>query len=422
MFAQKSETFDIITFQTPNGWQKQVQQSAVQIGAEDANGGVCLITIFKSIPGNNDSKVNFNAAWEAAVKEVVTVKSAPNMNPPGNENGWMVESGSAQYESDGQKGAVILITATGDGKMINFLIMTNTDAFQSDIDQFIGSVQLPKISSRNPASNPPNTTSSPSAFKSRFTYSTTNFDDGWVSREDEYWVETVKGNVKVYLYYFFNLGADMRPPNGNIRDNLWQKMIAKRYKILNENESRRTPYTGELKEGEAIDNATGQKVYLTMVWRGNLILAVTPNQQESNRLFPDENSLARMNDYNKFAVGEKDLTGTWQDGATNTQDWYDSVTGNYAGMTFASKTAVFNFYGNGTYSSVHNGATGRVGNMSSFQQEYKGKYSVSNWSLTATNRWQGKTEVFNASFQAVKGGRLLILNNTDISYTLVKIK
>jgi hypothetical protein len=41
----------------------------------------------------------------------------------------------------------------------------------------------------------------------------------------------------------------------------------------------------------------------------------------------------------------------------------------------------------------------------------------------ATNRYQGKTEKFDAHFQAVRGGRLLFLNdNKGGSYLLVKIK
>ena len=64
---------------------------------------------------------------------------------PGSENGWTVESGSEQYESDGKKGIVMLLTATGNGKMVNVLALTNTDAYQKDITDFLESISLPKI-------------------------------------------------------------------------------------------------------------------------------------------------------------------------------------------------------------------------------------------------------------------------------------
>jgi hypothetical protein len=61
--------------------------------------------------------------------------------------------------------------------------------------------------------------------------------------------------------------------------------------------------------------------------------------------------------------------------------------------------------------------------MNTFQQEYKGALTVSNWNMVLTNRWQGETSNFEAHYQAVRGGRLLYLSdNAGSSYLLVKIK
>ncbi|MCF1751175.1 hypothetical protein [Mariniradius sediminis] len=60
--------------------------------------------------------------------------------------------------------------------------------------------------------------------------------------------------------------------------------------------------------------------------------------------------------------------------------------------------------------------------MNTFQQEYKGNSTISNWNVTLTNRYQGKNQQFDAHFQAVKGGRLLYLNNrAGEEYMLVRI-
>jgi hypothetical protein len=91
-------------------------------------------------------------------------------------------------------------------------------------------------------------------------------------------------------------------------------------------------------------------------------------------------------------------------------------------MTVAATSAVFNFHPGGDYTSIHNGATGSVGNMSTFQQTYKGRYTVSNWQVTATNRWDRKTENFDAWFIAVRGGRILKLKSSGMEYSLVKAK
>jgi hypothetical protein len=142
--AQKLETYDIITFKTPKGWQKEISQSSVQFGVEDSGGGVCLVTMFKSIPGTDDSRANFEAAWNNIVKEMATIRSAPEMQPATNENGWTAESGFARYESNGKNGIVVLVTITGNSRMVNIVILTNTDTYQQQIDAFLNSITFPK--------------------------------------------------------------------------------------------------------------------------------------------------------------------------------------------------------------------------------------------------------------------------------------
>jgi hypothetical protein len=58
--------------------------------------------------------------------------------------------------------------------------------------------------------------------------------------------------------------------------------------------------------------------------------------------------------------------------------------------------------------------------MNTFQQNYKGTYTVTDWTITATNRFEGKTQVFNAWFEVVRGGRVLHLQ--DAKYTGYHIK
>lgn len=149
--AQRPEAFDIVTFTAPTGWQKEVIKSAVQLGVEDkSTGGMCLVTRYKAVPGGQDSAANFGASWETIVKELVNVKGEPQMQPKGNENGWIAESGLAGYESDGIKGVAALINISGGGKMINILVLSNTDAFQADVESLLGSIVLPKIEAQTP--------------------------------------------------------------------------------------------------------------------------------------------------------------------------------------------------------------------------------------------------------------------------------
>ena len=66
-----------------------------------------------------------------------------------------------------------------------------------------------------------------------------------------------------------------------------------------------------------------------------------------------------------------------------------------------------------------------VGNMTVFDNKYEGRCTVSPWEITVTNRFGGKTEVFSAQYQAVRGGRILHLTNkaaTGIQYHLARTR
>ena len=154
--AQK-ETFDLITYTPPKAWKKQPAESAVQFSKEDAaKGTYCIITLYKAVPGTASSKENFDLAWASVVKEMVTVSTAPEMQPAATENGWEVQSGYAPFESDGNKGIVILVTSSGFEKMVNIIILTNTDVYEKNVTDFLESINFKKQSpvANTPVTNP----------------------------------------------------------------------------------------------------------------------------------------------------------------------------------------------------------------------------------------------------------------------------
>jgi hypothetical protein len=89
--------------------------------------------------------------------------------------------------------------------------------------------------------------------------------------------------------------------------------------------------------------------------------------------------------------------------------YYEVYTGNNAGMAYASSTTSFAFRPDGTYTSVYKGAQNlQNGRGTQFHGEtFTGRYSVTNWEMTLTNRFKGATHNFTVQFEAVKGGRIL---------------
>lgn len=437
-FGQKSETFDIITFQTPKGWQKEVNQNTVQLGVEDSNGGICLVTLFKSLPGSDDSKANFSAAWDTIVKETVTVKSAPEMQPSANENGWTAESGFAQYESDGKKGLVLLVTISGNGKMVNILTLTNTDAYQTEVTNFLESIILPKITTQKPQITTQPDAPTQSTKNSNFKFNETNFGDGWASTEQEDWVQVVKGNIKVLIHYpkaGTIFPADPEP----LTTAAWNILVASRYSNLKNYKTSSIntyirPYLGM---GYATDNATGKQVFIVLFRQGSSgwLEFITPDKNsfiQQFRFDPEAirwdsesdlmNPLLEMVNRNKFAVAESDFTGTWTSDFTGVQQLYNVYTGNYAGMNINQSREEFVFGAGNSYSWRLLVVNGMVGNMNYANVKSAGTFSVlSNWQVKFSKIETGAKN-YHAHWSCIKGARLLHLLDANApgsgSYTV----
>lgn len=246
-----------------------------------------------------------------------------------------------------------------------------------------------------------------------------------------------KGSNAVYLLYHVPYNASQFSGTG-LRDAeyYWDNYLTKYFTVKSKqfNDGGSMALKPPYMEGYVVDKRTGKNcfagMYLAIVPNAvSLVIGTAPDESTFRKQFPKANDpfgsdLADIARYNKFAIAASDLTGKWQSGNTETAHWYYSSPSGfegYAGMTLAATSATFNFNSNGTYNSIHNGATGAVGNMNTFQQEYKGKYTVSHWAITATNRYGGKTDKFDAHFVAVRDGRILKLNNgAGQQYSLVR--
>ena len=290
------------------------------------------------------------------------------MQPAVTEDGWQVNSGHAMFEKDGVKGIALLVSSTGYDKLVNVLIMTNTDAFEKDITAFLESIDLKKpTGTTRPNQNtgnvkPPVTTTnnntqtvSTPAVKSKF--NTTNFDDGWTATEQEDWVEVTRGNIKVLLHYPKEgtiFPADPEP----LTNAAWNILVAPHYSNL---KNYRTAYIsdyerGYIATGDLTDTKTGKQVFVTFFRKGSTgwMEIVTPDKNAFINEFKfdpttvrwdTENAtvapLSKLPGYNRFAIAASDLTGTWKDHFASNTYYTNVYTGNSAGMSTYSSSQSF---------------------------------------------------------------------------------
>lgn len=154
--GQTSESFDLATFQTPKGWTKQAGENSLQLATADkADGTYCLISLFKSIPALGTPDENFKASWDTIVREAVTVNATAQMIPAANKEDWKALGGYSPFEKDGEKGVAVLVNISGYGKMVNVLILTNTQKYEPAMTAFLESISLKKPAPEAPVSTAP---------------------------------------------------------------------------------------------------------------------------------------------------------------------------------------------------------------------------------------------------------------------------
>lgn len=433
----QTQSFDITRFTPPKGWKKESSPSAVQYSTENTrDGSYCMIMVMKSVPGENNARNNFNAAWETVVKELVKVTTAPQMQDPSREDGWEAISGVAPFESEGQKGIALLVTSTGYEKMVNILILTNSNSYEPQMTAFLESVSLDKPAGGTHAgSQAGKTVSTPpaggstKAINDGFAFTTTNFDDGWTGTVQPDWVEVTKGSIKVLLHYPKEgtiIAADPEPHVVNA----WNILVAPRYSNLR---NFRTAYISTydrpyLGMGQLTDNKTGKQVYVVLFRKGSSgwIEIISPDKNsfiQQYRVDPETvrwdtetemlNPLVNMASYNKFAVAASDLRGTWTSDFTGMQQLYNIYTGQYAGMNVHQSSQTFQFGSGQTYNWNLVAVNGMVGNMKFDNAKSAGKFTVpNNWQIRFSDI-ERKPKTYHAHFSCIKGARILHLLDAE---------
>ena len=434
-FAQK-ETFDLAIYTAPpgGGWEKQSAETAVQFTNEDAaKGTYCIITLFKAVQGTGSSKENFDLTWKSVVKEMVTVSTTPEMQPPATENGWEVQSGYAPFESEGKKGIVILVTSSGFDKMVNIIVMTNTDTYEKDITEFLGSVNLKKPAGGTgqiikPATNPVKPPQSNTTAKSDgFAFTTTNFDDGWTSTVQEDWVQVTKGITRVLIHYP-NKKADAY--NSVVLDglkNAWNVLVAPRYSTAGNFEFK--PITGwqtiEFAEADAVEKTTGKTVHVVLFkmnysgGNGRYLEFITSNKNAFEQEFGAYHQttsgwekLEKMANYNRFAVAASDLKGKWTSNFSGLTQYVNTYTGASAGADTHASNESFEFTPGNTYKWSIDVASGFVGNIKFQSAKSNGKFTVpNNWQVNFSDI-EGKPKTYNVQFTCIKAARILWIGDT----------
>lgn len=424
--SQKT-TFDLVEYAVPgniNGksWKEEIAaNTATYTAANDKTKSWCRIWIVKSTISKGSIDADFEKEWDELVIKNYHPTDTADLNETVEADGWKIKAGTAKFTFEKKDAIVMLTTASGFGRCVSIVVITNSQDYLSHVQSFLESVQLQKYT--NQAGNAQTVPK-----RGSFQFNTSNFDDGWTSTVQEDWVEVKKEKIKVLLHYPKEgtiFPADPEP----LTTAAWNILVAPRYKNL---QNYRTTYiiTYErpyLGMGYATEISTDKKVFIVLFRRaGGWIEFVTPDKNTFIQQFKFDpetvnwdtdsdliNPLANMSTYNRFAVAASDFKGKWTSDFTGVLQMYNVYTGNYAGMNIHQSSIIFDFKEGNTYYWKLLAVNGMVGNMKYDQVESTGTFSVpNNWQLRCSKIEKGP-KLYHAFWSCIKGGRILNLLDAD---------
>jgi hypothetical protein len=144
-FAQKTETFDIATFQPPAGWHKQIKAGSYIFSISDEQkGAYAMIVLYGSAIGSGSAKNDFNSDWQQFIAGQLGITGDPQMEPARNEDGWAVLTGGTSFKNDQGMSGVVLNTFSGFGKKFSAAALFNSQDYLPAIKAFADSIRLGK--------------------------------------------------------------------------------------------------------------------------------------------------------------------------------------------------------------------------------------------------------------------------------------
>jgi len=160
--AQNQE-YGAITYKIPTGYQAGKSNDVLTYSKQNkSNGSFCLFMIYQLANATGTTQQCFDYYWKKLVQEPNNITAEAAMQPEAELKGWHFLLGNATYPSNGITTLALQITFTGADKMQNVIILSNSDSYKKDIEDFIANADLTKEAvqlSDNVQSNKPTSTS-----------------------------------------------------------------------------------------------------------------------------------------------------------------------------------------------------------------------------------------------------------------------
>lgn len=423
-FAQK-QIYEFTSYTPPKGWTKEVKANTYTSYSIINNQKkiYCQLFIMLSTDSKGSIKDDFKSEWENLVAKQYGITDTAQLTPAATLNGWQVLGGVGFFKSNGTSTAM-LTTMSGYNKAVSIIALTNSEDYIPAIQQFLTSVEMKKPVPAIGVTKPTIIQTG----KPNFTFTSTNYEDGWEATAQTDWVQLKKGNTKALIHYP-NKQADAY--NSVLLDglkNAWDLLVSPRYSNAVNMDFKASggwePI--EFAEADMIEIATGTKVYVALFKKnynngsGKYVEFISPSKQlfeqefgayQQNMTGAGFTKMENMAFLNKFAVAASDLFGKWTSDFSGAIQYVNAYTGFDAGMDTHAAAENYQFGAGNTYKWDLAVASGRVGNIKFQNVQSNGKYTMDgNWKVNLSDI-EGKPRSYDVYFSCIKGLRVLWINN-----------
>jgi hypothetical protein len=147
----QKETFDLISFNPPMGWNKTPQGDVLMFSAPDKSDGTfCLATLYKSSAGSGNVSSDFSTVWKELAVNRLKISTEPQMENISSDGDWSNVSGSAAFMLDTIPAAVVITTMSSRTVTMSILVITNSQAYTDDLNSFFSSIEIVKNAAEPP--------------------------------------------------------------------------------------------------------------------------------------------------------------------------------------------------------------------------------------------------------------------------------
>ncbi len=427
-------TYDIASYKAPSGYKVDETTPRLHKLSKTAGTSYCAVTLLAALPSAGTVQQDFDAEWKLLGTQLTL--GASTSKAAAGRPGWQAVAGSGSFTMGAYVGRAVLTTFSGSGRRFSVLLLTNKlEECSTDYNKLVKSLVLPdaKAATTPPADAttpvPPTTTPAPA---SPYRYNNTSFQDGWTSTQQPDWVQVTNDTMTVRLHYPIAFTDETRTmdPSARVRY-FWNQIIAPRYRAANLNVAPTEAGVGMSSFGDAAVTEVGNKVTahigLLLTSENGSVYAieiVAPDAATFRTQFPTYEKMKSMTGFNKFQVDESDLRGTWENSTAAYGMYYSSGDGSLAGMRGASVYDKFVFSEGSRYVWEALGVSTGAGTGTVSKGTVKGTFKLNAWEATAAANG-GKTTQYLVQFEAMRGGRMLILQNKQASglrYVLARTK